>query len=507
MCYHVGALPACDHRRADDVRGPEAGDIGRRLDDLPDRLVATELADLRQHGRAQFLAARIHDEDTFISDLHGDVLATGRDHPHLALHVFGTDRVGCRRTCRNSPVRKRSPRRARWQHRGLSRLVAAHLLELRHEFRIHGFAAAEAGFKRNIVGAGKGLELDVFLARDEVRHATDGNVQFIDGRALEERGPGTAVHEAAEFRHPHGRPDVHAQIRRADERLFEVIGVVDRCRDGEVAVMPDEVFDHARFVAVRYAVAANPARLEVRGLDDQLVFDPLAGREPIEGVACIRTRVRAAIHPDRTHQAVVTLGLVSDDVRCHGIVDLDDRESAGAAILVRGRMGNALVLGHRQPFRRIGLRLVARGGIDRQTRIVAGIGARATIGRFFLELKTTGCTGLLPVADDVQYVSGVAHVRRVEALCFRSARLHGQGEYQQIAATLPVGVHLHVPWKALRIAWPCAGYRGSRPSWPLKVPTGGLVLPGGSVWQGVAFHFDPSGSRLNWLLTTKGTVR
>jgi hypothetical protein len=83
-----------------------------------------------------------------------------------------------------------------------------------------------------------------------------------------------------------------------DERLGQVIGVLDHVDVGEVVPVADEALRHRRLVAERETVATDPPSFQVRGLHHQHVAVPLAGREALPGVRRELGRVRPAVHPD-----------------------------------------------------------------------------------------------------------------------------------------------------------------------------------------------------------------
>ena len=82
-----------------------------------------------------------------------------------------------------------------------------------------------------------------------------------------------------ELRAPHFLIGIQDPVRGADERLLEVDGIVDDRDDHQVVAMPDEPLGHRRPVAVRDAVALEPAGLQMRGEDRRARRRPIA---PVE---------------------------------------------------------------------------------------------------------------------------------------------------------------------------------------------------------------------------------
>ena len=143
----------------------------------------------------------------------------------------------------------------------------------------------------------------------------------------------------------------------------------------------------------------NPAFKCVVSIDEPVAL-PTARREALVRVTRVLRRMRPAVHPDRAREPVAAVEAVRDEPLRDGIVLFDDREAAGASILVRRRVRQALVLGHREPRRRIQRRFVAQRIVDRQAGVVAEIGAAAAIEELLLEAEDAAAR-LIPVAGDV----------------------------------------------------------------------------------------------------------
>jgi hypothetical protein len=271
-----------------------------------------------------------------------------------------------------------------------------------------------------------GEHVEVLIGtRHERRHGPVLQGDLVDGHALVEDVARAepfavaAVDEAAELIEARARLYAHPVVRGAHERLIEIQRVVDGGHDGHVVAVPQKVFGHARAVGVRNAVAAHEAGLQVRRLDDELVTFPSARREAFVRVARVLRWMRTAVHPERAREPVAAVAVVRHEPLRDRVVFLDERQAAGAAVLIRRRMRQALVLGNREPRRRVQRRLVAQRIVDRQTRIVAEIGAAAAIDEFLLKAEDAAAR-VVPVAADVDL-----RARRRRAECCQG---HGRGD-------------------------------------------------------------------------------
>ena len=134
------------------------------------------------------------------------------------------------------------------------------------------------------------------------------------------------------------------EVGGSNERLRQIHGIVDHRGQGKIVAVADPVFDQLRLVATRYAVAANPAVLQVRGCDDQDVALPLAGRESLPSVWGVRGRMRSTIHIDRALWSLPrNVGVPGDQLLRRGIDFLPDPQICGAAWTIIGRVGLALM--------------------------------------------------------------------------------------------------------------------------------------------------------------------
>ena len=109
------------------------------------------------------------------------------------------------------------------------------------------------------------------------------------------------VHDV-ELRAPDLLTRVQHPVRGADERLLEIDGIVHDRDDRQVVAMTDEPLGHRRPVAVRDAVALQPAGLEMRGEHRELVAVPSRRREAGPGVGGVRGRMRPAIEPEHARR-------------------------------------------------------------------------------------------------------------------------------------------------------------------------------------------------------------
>ena len=85
----TGKVPGDDRLARLGHLGVAAGVIGVhvRVDDPAYRLVAGELADLRDQLVRERGGHRVHDEDALLADLDRGIDAAAVKHPHVALHV------------------------------------------------------------------------------------------------------------------------------------------------------------------------------------------------------------------------------------------------------------------------------------------------------------------------------------------------------------------------------------------------------------------------------------
>src|SRR4029434_11209445 len=88
-------------------------------------------------------------------------------------------------------------------------------------------------------------------------------------------------------------------IRRADERLSEVHGILHDGDEREVLPVPDEVLGQRGLLAARHTVAAEPPFLEVSGRHLEHVAVPLARREALPRVLRVGRWTGATVHVDR----------------------------------------------------------------------------------------------------------------------------------------------------------------------------------------------------------------
>ena len=167
------------------------------------------------------------------------------------------------------------------------------------------------------------------------------------------------------------------KIGGADERLGQVVRIVDDHHHGQMVAVPEQMFGSGGVLAARDPIAADPAFLEMRGGDGQHVAVPFAGRESLPGVGGVGGRMRTAIHPNGSLRRLPgNVGVIGDQLLGVAVHFLPDAQVGGAAPGVIGRMRAALILGQRQQRRVPAIAAQARRVVDRQPEIVADIRAR-----------------------------------------------------------------------------------------------------------------------------------
>ena len=153
----------------------------------------------------------------------------------------------------------------------------------------------------------------------------------------------------------------------------------------------DEVFGQRRLVAHRQAVAANPALLDVRRVDDQHVAEPFAGGKALPGVRGDRGRMRAAVHVDRPRLIVgADVMLDRDELLRVRVPIFPDAEVQRTAIDVGRDVHAALLFRQRDPRRIPAVGELPRRRVDRQAEIVAEVGARNALRKVFLVPRAPG---------------------------------------------------------------------------------------------------------------------
>ena len=138
--------------------------------------------------------------------------------------------------------------------------------------------------------------------------------------------------------------------------------------------MADDVLGDRRAVAGGHAVALNPPRLDVRGVNGEHRAFPLARREARPGVRGVLRRVRPAVHPDHPDVAAAragTIDLVGDQLLRVVVDDLGDPHASASAGPVGGGGEDRLMLAQRVDRRVPRVGPPARGIVDWEAGVVA----------------------------------------------------------------------------------------------------------------------------------------
>ena len=162
-------------------------------------------------------------------------------------------------------------------------------------------------------------------------------------------GPATS----STYSHGHSQPPAGRSLSRKSVLLtsgsVRYTGSVTTLTIGHDVAVADEVLDHGGVLAVGDAVAPDPLRLDVRGVDGQDVAVPLAGREPHPGVRRVFRRMRPAVHPDGSLLLVgADVALDRDELLRVRILLFPDPHLQRTAVDVRGDVDLALMLSQRQ---------------------------------------------------------------------------------------------------------------------------------------------------------------
>jgi hypothetical protein len=184
-----------------------------------------------------------------------------------------------------------------------------------------------------------------------------------------------------------GQHEVLALHQRLGE-IHRILGDADARQDVSVT---HEVLGQGRLVAHRQAVAADPALLDVRRADHQHVADPLARGKPLPGVRRDLGGMRAAVHVDRPGLIVgADVVLDRDELLRIGVPILPDAKIQRAAVDIRRDVHTTLLFRQRDAGRIPAVGELSRRRVDRQTEIIAEVGARNTLRKVFLVPGTPG---------------------------------------------------------------------------------------------------------------------
>jgi hypothetical protein len=134
-------------------------------------------------------------------------------------------------------------------------------------------------------------------------------------------------------------------IAVAEERLLEILRVLNEHVPGEVIAVSHEVLGHRSRIATCHAVATQPAFLQMRGGDLEVVANPFARRETHRRVLGELGRMRPAIHPECSLRAPGEVLQVDRHELLSLGVDLVPHANVREAIGVIRRMHATLIVG------------------------------------------------------------------------------------------------------------------------------------------------------------------
>ena len=184
---------------------------------------------------------------------------------------------------------------------------------------------------------------------------------------------------------------VEHELFALDQRFGEVHRIRDRADARHHVAVADEVFRERREIALRHAVPAQPALLDMRGRDHEHVALPLAGREAHPSVRRVRRRMRAAIHVDRSFLVERADAVLDGDEIARARLSLfPDRDVGRTAIDVRRHVYPALLFRQGQPVRVPALGVPAGAVGQRQTGVVAELRTRDALAEVLLIARRPG---------------------------------------------------------------------------------------------------------------------
>jgi hypothetical protein len=214
-------------------------------------------------------------------------------------------------------------------------------------------------------------------------------------------------------------------VRRANERLGEIHRVLDDGDQGQILAMADEVLHESGLLAPRNAVAPKPALLEMSGGHLEHVAFPLTGREALPRVLRVGGWTRTSVHVDHAlRQHPHHRGVPRDYILRYGIHCARNPHAGRTAGGVVGRMRLALPLQHR-PFARVP-RIGSQtcGVVDRQSQVVADLGAGAALRKVFVESLSPAAREL-----DVRESRGAQHGADGNGETAHMKPMHRHGRY------------------------------------------------------------------------------
>ena len=198
-------------------------------------------------------------------------------------------------------------------------------------------------------------------------------------------------------------------VRAADKRLLEVDRIVHDRDDRQVVAMTNETLGHRRQVAVRDAVALQPAGLQMRREDCELFAVPSPGREAGPRMGHVCGRMRPAVEPDQARRLTKrSIQLVADRLLGDGIEFPSDSDVGGPTQRIRRRMRLGLMLAKRENRGVPAVGFQATGVVERKTGVVA-------------ELRSWNAVGLIlviqrrPLAPHVPLAKAGRPARRISA--------------------------------------------------------------------------------------------